>query len=72
MTTTLNQDPTPKALAEQIGVAPATILRYIRNGRIIAYRLPGPRSRWHIPTDEFQRVLSLKPPQAGDIVEKPV
>lgn len=61
MITTPNQDPTPTTLAQEIGVAPATILRYIRSGRIVGYRLPGPRSRWHIPLAEYQRIINMRP-----------
>ncbi len=51
-TSTLNT----REAARRLNLSPATITRYIREGRIQASRVPGKRTHWRIPESEIDRI----------------
>ncbi|CUS06447.1 protein of unknown function (plasmid) [Candidatus Promineifilum breve] len=49
---------TIKELANAIGVAPATVTKWIRDGKVIAYQVgPYELSPYRIPASEAERVI---------------
>jgi excisionase family DNA binding protein len=49
----------PRA-AQQLGVSPLTVRRYLASGKMQGFRLPG-GSLWRIPASELERLTSLAP-----------
>ncbi len=51
---------TLKEAARILSVSPYTLRRWIRQGRLEAFRLPTARSGWRVPRQEIERLLARK------------
>lgn len=71
---TTHKDLTIREVADQLGVTPGTIRRYIKAGTLHGYKLPFDpssaasknRAEWRIPATEVERIKNAR------VVESPV
>jgi excisionase family DNA binding protein len=55
---------TLEELSKQIGIKPATIRKYITDGKIKGV-MPEGTNRWFIPAEEYERVVHIKKTTGG-------
>lgn len=65
---------TPEEIAEQLHVSKATVLRWLRQGRLVGVRL-GRRAGWRVEKEDltkFLESLKVRPPKdASEITPQP-
>jgi excisionase family DNA binding protein len=45
-------------VAERLGLSPATVLAWLRAGRLKGFRAGGTRAGWRIPASEIERFIT--------------
>lgn len=62
MQDTSREEFTPKDIARERGVSSDTVCRWIKTGKLRAYKLPS--GRYRIPADELDKLVSWIEPNA--------